>query len=150
MQITGTLSLLMGRLKVFHSTRGVKQGDPLSPTLFILITEVLSKSLNSLFDNSEFKGYAMPKWSDNINHLAYANDTIIFVSTEKKSSQLVMQVLNDYEEQSGQLINKEKSSFVVYHKIAHAHISEIEECTSFIRGKFPLIYLWCPIGHAKK
>lgn len=45
----------------FHSTIGVKQGNPLSPALFILSAEVLSRSLNKLFDNNLFKGYGMPK-----------------------------------------------------------------------------------------
>lgn len=35
----------------FHSTRGVKQGDLLSPTLFILLVEVLKRSLNTLFED---------------------------------------------------------------------------------------------------
>ncbi|WMV19415.1 hypothetical protein MTR67_012800 [Solanum verrucosum] len=65
----------------FHSTRGVKQGDPLSPTLFILSAEVLSRALNSLFDDPQFVGYGMPRWSANLNHLAYADDTIIFASS---------------------------------------------------------------------
>ncbi|XP_059277883.1 secreted RxLR effector protein 78-like [Lycium ferocissimum] len=62
----------------FHSTRGVKQGDPLSPALFILSAEVLSRALNSLFENNDFRSYGMPKWSASLNHLAYADDTIIF------------------------------------------------------------------------
>ncbi|XP_060182430.1 uncharacterized protein LOC132612110 [Lycium barbarum] len=45
----------------FHSTRGVKQGDPLSPALFIIAAEFLSRALNSLFDQPGFVGYGMPK-----------------------------------------------------------------------------------------
>lgn len=38
----------------FHSTRGVKLGDPLSPSLFILMVEVLSRALNNLFTYDGF------------------------------------------------------------------------------------------------
>ncbi|WMV24325.1 hypothetical protein MTR67_017710 [Solanum verrucosum] len=95
----------------FHSTIGVKQGDPLSPALFIIVAEVLSRALNHLFYNPEFKGYGMPKWSDNLNHLAYADDTIIFAAAEKESLLLIMGLLKDYECQSGQKINMDKSLF---------------------------------------
>lgn len=63
----------------FHSTRGVKQGDPLSPSLFILSAEVLSRALHALFEDDQFVGYCLLKWSANLNHLTYADDTIIFV-----------------------------------------------------------------------
>ncbi|XP_070029807.1 uncharacterized protein LOC142170174 [Nicotiana tabacum] len=81
----------------FKSTRGVKQGNPLSPTLFILAVEALSRGLNSLHLNLYFCGYGMPKWSPKINHLAYADDTIIFSSSDATSLRLVMEVLNAYE-----------------------------------------------------
>ncbi|XP_059292434.1 uncharacterized protein LOC132045876 [Lycium ferocissimum] len=81
----------------FHSTRGVKQGDPLSPPLFILSAEVLSGALNSLFENKDFKSYGMSKWSASLNHLAYADDTIIFSSADSRSLELIMEVLHDYE-----------------------------------------------------
>lgn len=41
----------------FHSTRGVKQGDTLSPSLFILSTEVLSRALTSLFLARNFRSF---------------------------------------------------------------------------------------------
>ncbi|KAH0700880.1 hypothetical protein KY284_015095 [Solanum tuberosum] len=97
----------------FHSSRGVEQGDPLSPTLFILAAEVLSRALNNLFHNQDFTRYGMPKWSDVIYSLAYADDTVIFIIAEKKSLDLVMERLGIYEDQSGQMINKEKSCFYV-------------------------------------
>ncbi|XP_060194976.1 uncharacterized protein LOC132624175 [Lycium barbarum] len=90
----------------FHSTRGVKQRDPLSPALFILSAEVLSRPLNSLFENNDFRSYGMPKWSTNLNHLANADDRIIFTSTDFKTLELIMGVLHGYEQISCQLINK--------------------------------------------
>ncbi|XP_075103615.1 uncharacterized protein LOC142178185 [Nicotiana tabacum] len=81
----------------FKSTRGVKQGDPLSPALFVLSVEVLSRCVNKLFDNTTFKGFGMPKWTDPLNHLAYADDTIIFASAHPPSLKKIMAVLGGYD-----------------------------------------------------
>ncbi|XP_060196264.1 uncharacterized protein LOC132637519 [Lycium barbarum] len=101
----------------FHSTRGVKQGDPLSPALFVLPAEVLSRALNAVFDSAEYVGYGMPKWSQNINHLAYADANIIFAYAEGESLKRIMKILQYFEAISGQLINKDKCSFYMYQMI---------------------------------
>lgn len=67
----------------FHSTRGFKQGNPLSPALFIISAEVLSRALNNLLDRDNIQNFRLPKWSAKLNHLAYADDTIIFASVER-------------------------------------------------------------------
>nr|XP_009786951.1 PREDICTED: uncharacterized protein LOC104234986 [Nicotiana sylvestris] len=79
--------------KNFKSTRGVKHGDPLSPALFILSAEVLSQSLNKLFEDKKFIGYGMSEWTDPLNHLVYADDTIIFASADLYSLSKVVEVL---------------------------------------------------------
>lgn len=56
----------------------------------------------------------MPKLSDNLNYLAYADDTIIFTSTHQESMEKLMNILYEYEEQSRQRINKEKSLFYLH------------------------------------
>ncbi|XP_060182380.1 uncharacterized protein LOC132612050 [Lycium barbarum] len=134
----------------FHSTRGFKQGDPISPALFIIAAEVLSRALNSLFDQSSFVGYGMPKWSADLNHLAYVDDTIIFSSADSQSLQMIMDILQEYEKVSGQMINKRKSSFYLFSKVSQELSEQVETITGFVRGHFPFTYLGVPITHARK
>lgn len=115
----------------FHSTRGVKQGDPLSPALFILIVDVLSRALNHLSDDFNFKEFGLPKWSEKINHFAYADDIVIFASSDKKSLQLIMDTSHLYEVQSGQLITKSKCFFYLHNKASQIFKQVVEEVTDF-------------------
>ncbi|XP_075099049.1 uncharacterized protein LOC142175937 [Nicotiana tabacum] len=86
----------------FKSIRGVKKCNPLSPTLFILAAGVLGRALHALYDNPYFNACVMPKWSQNINYLCYADDTIIFSSSHYGAIQLIMNVREEYENASGQ------------------------------------------------
>jgi len=69
----------------FHSTRGLKQGDPLSPALFILGAEVLSRSLNRLHNNPEYHGFFMESRGPQVNDLSFADDVILFTSGRQKT-----------------------------------------------------------------
>lgn len=89
------------RHRFFHSTRGLKQGDPLSPTLFIIGAEVLSRLLNSLHKNNHFYGFYMEKRGSHINHLSFADDIMIFTSGRNRSLELIMDVLSTYKGVSG-------------------------------------------------
>nr|XP_016512912.1 PREDICTED: uncharacterized protein LOC107829953 [Nicotiana tabacum] len=134
----------------FKSTRGVKQGDPLSPALFILSAEVLSRCLNKLFEDKSFVGFGMPKWSDPLSHLAYADDTINFASAHPPSLSKIMAVLGNYEKISGQMINKDKSSYYMHSKVANGLFQAVGAITGFARGKFPFTYLGCPIFYTRR
>ncbi|XP_059306396.1 uncharacterized protein LOC132057813 [Lycium ferocissimum] len=126
--------LLNGRATgFFKSSRGVKQGDPLSPALFSLSTEVLSRALNSLFDDSRFIGYGMPKWTYPMNHLDNADDTIIFASADDYSLICIMQVLSAYEQTSGHLINKGKSSYFMHSKIGNEMLQRVGDIMRFAK-----------------
>lgn len=92
--------------RFFHFTRGLKQGETLSPTLCILTTEALFRSMNFLFDDGMYKGCGLLNWSRNLNYLAYTDNTIIFISVDKSSLQMVMNVLKEYNKKLGHLINK--------------------------------------------
>ncbi|XP_059289514.1 uncharacterized protein LOC132043044 [Lycium ferocissimum] len=129
----------------FHSTRGLKQGDPLAPALFILGAEVLSRMMNKLFHNHSFHGFYMEKRGPQINHLSFADDVIVFSSGKKKSLQLIMKTLSKYEQVSGQLINRDKSHFMVHPETSQFTIARINKVTGFNQEGTPITYLGCPL-----
>lgn len=134
----------------FASTRGLKQGDPLSPRLFIIAAEVLARGLYSLKEDKGFMGYGLPKWSEQINHLSYADDTILFCSAHRKSVQKMMKILKEYENVSGQLINLTKSFLYLHENVPIVVGQRLRKLTGIGQGSLPFTYLGCPIFYGRK
>lgn len=59
-------------------TRGLRQGDPLSPHLFILCAEGLLALLHKAVQNKSLKGVAASAKGPKISHLFFADDSLIF------------------------------------------------------------------------
>ncbi|XP_071926046.1 uncharacterized protein [Coffea arabica] len=73
----------------FKSSRAVRQDDPISPALFVISAEVLSRSLNALAEHRKFRPFKVPKGCSMVTHLDYADDVIILTSGLKASITLV-------------------------------------------------------------
>lgn len=84
--------------------------------MLIIAVEVLERSLNKPFEDSQFIRYEMPKWCPKINHLLYANDTILFCLGHFGSMKKMIKVLREYENMYEQMVNLEKSLFNLYEK----------------------------------
>ncbi|XP_060182469.1 uncharacterized protein LOC132612163 [Lycium barbarum] len=124
---------------------GLKQGDPLSPSFFILGAEVLSIMLNQLPHINQYRGFSMPHNGPQITHLTYSDDVIIFSTGGKKSLMLVMHQLQNYQKCSGQKININKSCFLVDSKASTLVIHRIKQVTGYRHSSFPITYLGCPL-----
>ncbi|XP_060214023.1 uncharacterized protein LOC132641152 isoform X1 [Lycium barbarum] len=135
----------------FLSHEGVLDREtPLSPSLFILTAELLSQMLNALHLNRGFKGFYMKDQGPKINHLAFADDTIIFTSGHKKSLKLILGTLEAYEKVSGQLINRDKSCFTMAPNTTPSTIRRIERILGMRYDKLPMKYLGCPLYTGRK
>ena len=90
--------------------RGIRQGDPLSPYLFILCAEVLSNLLTKAEDLNRLKGMKISTTGPVINHLLFADDALFFCHAHQKSCNTIMSILHEYEQVSGQAVNLNKSA----------------------------------------
>ncbi|KAL0285142.1 UNVERIFIED_CONTAM: putative mitochondrial protein, partial [Sesamum angustifolium] len=82
--------------------RGVRQGDPLSPYLFLLCTESFSLLLQLAEREGRIQGVSVCRTAPSISHLLFADDTLIFCRASLESTQVVLNVLEVYRQASGQ------------------------------------------------
>jgi hypothetical protein len=66
----------MGRI---YPTRGIRQGDPISPYLFLICAEALSSLLSQAEHTGSLTGVPTSKKGPRLNHLFFADDTCFFV-----------------------------------------------------------------------
>ncbi|XP_019192477.1 PREDICTED: uncharacterized protein LOC109186787 [Ipomoea nil] len=91
-------------------TRGLRQGDPLSPYLFIICAEGLSLLLQQAQLRGDLHGCRVARGAPPISHLFFADDSLLFFRATAQEASVVKQCLAAYEEMSGQAVNYYKSS----------------------------------------
>ncbi|XP_075675168.1 uncharacterized protein LOC142644435 [Castanea sativa] len=91
-------------------TCGIKQGDPLSPYLFLLCAEGLSAMLRKAEANRSIKGVVSCQHGVTISHLLFADDSLLFCQATVQECQVLLNILSQYESASGQAINRQKTS----------------------------------------
>lgn len=89
----------------FTLLQGLRQGDPLSPYLFLLCAEGLSALIKNAVSEGNMEG------GPSISHLFFADDSIIFCKTTIEECDALQQVLNTYEQALGQQLNRAKTLF---------------------------------------
>lgn len=93
-------------------TRGLRQGDPLSPYLVLLCADGFSTLLNATESSGALEGVSICRDAPSITHLLFANDSLLLLKVNDESAHHLRQVLQLYENCSGQIINKDKSSIM--------------------------------------
>ncbi|XP_020586152.1 uncharacterized protein LOC110028584 [Phalaenopsis equestris] len=124
----------------FSASRGIKQGDPLSPTIFILAFDYLSRSLNELASRKPHSLYSH-RSSTLINHLAFVDDIIIFSKASKAVVKLFMQNLESFQDVSGMKLNKQKCISNFSKQCKNDLNTWVTDFIGFKNSYFPMKYL---------
>ena len=91
-------------------TRGLRQGNPLSPYLFLLVSEGLNGLIQQVMATSAITGFFLCRNGPWISHLFFADDTLLFCRAELREVQTIQNLLLKYELASGQKINPSKTT----------------------------------------
>jgi hypothetical protein len=90
--------------------RGLRQGDPISPYLFLMCAEALSSMLSQAENNGVITGVPTSKRGPKITHLFFADDSLLFCKANSVEWRRLTKILDKYEAASGQKLNKDKTS----------------------------------------
>ncbi|KAK2652273.1 hypothetical protein Ddye_012129 [Dipteronia dyeriana] len=129
----------------FLIERGLRQGDPLSPFLFNIVAEALNCLFQTAVEKGLMKGTTIGNNSDQISHLQFTDDTILFLEPKLKFIRAAKRVLRCFELASKLKINFHKSCLVQDGKKNNL----VNDATEIFRCKkacLPISYLGLPLG----
>ena len=99
----------------FGSSRGLRQGDPLSPMLFLILMEVFSRMLRRMEGANLFRGFKVAGkrgGGECVSHLLFANDTILFCDANVEQILHIRLLLLSFQAVTGLKVNVHKSEMV--------------------------------------
>lgn len=151
---TPSFSILLNGSPVgfFKSQRGLRQGDPISPYLFILCGEVLSRLLLELEEKKKIHGVCLAKESPSVSHLMFADDLMIFTKASEKEIREIQGALSTYSKWSGQEVNWEKSGVMFSKNLLTSKAVSLRSMAGLKAIKKDALYLGLPlvVGRSKK
>jgi hypothetical protein len=137
--------------QTFSPQRGLRQGDPLSPYLFILCADVLSGLISNAQMNKCIKGVKVAHGAPEITHLFFADDSLLFCRATKEEVTHLKNIITTYQEASGQLVNVNKSEILFSRHVREDIRDSIHQILPMQRVNHFSKYLGLPahIGRSK-
>lgn len=132
--------------KEIRHQRGLRQGDPLSPMLFILVMDVL----NSMFTKDSALGLLHPLANRNAEQRIslYADGVTLFIRPSEEEMNLTMRILEKFGEATGLFTNLQKSCAIPI-RCKQSQLLQIEQTLPFTKAEFPATYSGLPISNKK-
>ncbi|CAL1355748.1 unnamed protein product [Linum trigynum] len=108
-------------------TRGVRQGDPLSPYLFVLCMERLSHRIDRAIQEKQWKPLRLSPGGPTLSHLFFADDLVLFAESDASQIRIIKQCLDEFCSSSGQRVNYHKSAMFVSANIPRRRARALSE-----------------------
>ncbi|XP_058723274.1 uncharacterized protein LOC131595058 [Vicia villosa] len=130
-----------------NAKRGLRQGDPISPLLFVLIMEYMHRVLQGLEDEPAFKFH--PKCAKmSMLNVCFADDILLFSRADTNSIRLIMGKIREFSQTTGLHMSAAKSK-IYFGGVNSACQEQLQLETGFQIGVMPFKYLGVPLDSKK-
>ncbi|RVW59655.1 putative ribonuclease H protein [Vitis vinifera] len=127
------------------ASRGLRQGDPLSPFLFTIVADVLSRMLLKAEERSLLEGFRVGRNRCRVSHLQFADDTILFASSSEEELQTLKSLLLVFGQVSGLKVNLDKSNLFGIN-LDQNHLFRLALLLDCKALDWTILYLGLPLG----
>lgn len=98
--------------KLFKASRGIQQGDALSPFLFTIVVEAISSLLVKAREMGVISGFQASRSGEVISHLQFVDDTLLFSLTKREEIMALKRILQCFQLVFGLKVNMSKNRLV--------------------------------------
>ncbi|CAL1402494.1 unnamed protein product [Linum trigynum] len=136
----------------FNPSRGIRQGDPLSPFLFILMSNSLTFLIDKAVSQNQLKGIRLNARCPILTHCLFADDTVIFGKADLQEAEKILDLIREYGTITGQEVNINKSSVFFSANVPEVDKAAIIGHIGFASSNCHTKYLGVPMewGNSKK
>jgi hypothetical protein len=134
--------------KSFHCKRGVRQGDPLSPLLFVLAADLLQSIINKVRQHGLLQLPLTENCGQDFPIVQYADDTLLILEACPRQLFFLREVLNSFATSTGLKVNYRKSSMYPIN-VCPARLEILARTLNCQTGSMPFTYLGVPLGLSK-
>lgn len=133
--------------KEFRCKRGVRQGDPLSPLLFVLAADLLQSIVNKAYGQGLFRLPIPGRDLENFPIIQYADDTLLFLQADTRQLLCLKTLLQSFTQSTGLKVNFHKSCLILIN--VPQKVPLLTGVFGCVTGELPFTYLGFPLGTTK-
>lgn len=131
----------------FSISRGICQGRPLSPYLFVLCMDRLAHTIDYAISLKKWKHIKLNKRGLCLSHLFFIDDLILFAEADLEQVRVIQTCLNLFCSSPGEKVNKDKTHLYCSHNVHPNVVTELSRESGFSMVPDLGKYLGIPLHH---
>lgn len=133
----------------FLPSRGIRQGDPLSPYLFVICMEKLAHIIQEEVSRGDWKPIRLCKDGPPLSHLFFADDLILLSEASMDQVEVIQRCMNRFCHASGQKVSNAKTRIFFSQNVNHTRVQQLSELLGFTPTADLGKYLGVPLHHQR-